>query len=423
MILRTGVLFTVLLALQFSALWSSDYGLVNSGVTQADFRAEVIDPNQGADDYTQLNSQLPPSALQGFENRAAQEDQVALDVVFFAHLNGLGTDVDWNKARVWLDKAWHAGTPLGALYHGRNLLGYELDATCCEDTYGKHLVEAAEYRFAEFAKSGDPVALYFLGVCREQLGDAKGAFDYYSRAAGNGCVLAQCQLGICYIDGIGVSKDSAAALRWLLPAAELGLPQAADALGRMYFDGDVLPKDDALALRWTRIAALRGWPHAQHRLAVLYQLGRGIAQNDSSAAEWFEKSAQLGYLPAQLQLAQCYADGIGVVRSDEDAAEWFRKAALQHDRSAEQRVGELFAAGRGVLIDQVEARHWLLVAAQHELRESATQLASAPATVRHALAEPRATDTRAEVLEADMQDSGSEAGQRWYVSLENPGND
>ena len=385
-----------------------------------------MEPVQGADDYNQLTPRLTPGALQYFEARAEAEDSAALDVVFFAHLTGMGTVADWDVARTWLEKAWHVGTPLGALYHGRNLLGFELDSTYREDAYGKQLIEVADYRFSELAKDGNAVALYFQGVCREQLGDASGAYAYYSRSAQKGCVLAQGQLGLCSVNGVGTRKDGAAALRWLVPAAEAGLITAQDALGKLYFDGELLPRDDALAFKWSRRAALRGWPHAQHRLAQLYQLGRGVAQNEFFATEWYERAALQGLLPAQLQVARRYADGTGTLRDDEAAAEWFTRAALQHDASAEKQVGELFAVGRGVVLDNAEARHWLVLAAQHELSEHAQHLAAAPApapapaAAPHALAEPVATDTHAEVIEADAERTARdpEATQRWYVAVE-----
>lgn len=56
--------------------------------------------------------------------------------------------------------------------------------------------------------------------------DFAEATRLFRRVADQGHVLAQYNLGMCYLNGEGVEKDDKEAVRWIRLAAEQGLTQA-----------------------------------------------------------------------------------------------------------------------------------------------------------------------------------------------------
>jgi Sel1 repeat len=132
-------------------------------------------------------------------------------------------------------------------------LGGRQDALMQSSTI-KHLVLAAE--------SGDPAAQFNLGVlCDSRLDD----------------------------NGYAIEGDRAEAMKWLLAAAEQGLPRAQSKLAEMYADGPDAPEDHINACAWFLLAitTLRG----VHRHKALSNFDR--------------VSSHL--TPAQLAKARCFA--------------------------------------------------------------------------------------------------------------------
>jgi Sel1 repeat len=78
--------------------------------------------------------------------------------------------------------------------------------------------------------------------------DYKQAFEWYRKAAEQGNMLAQSQLGYMYGGGLGIPKDSGQALQWYGKAAERGYAHAQCALGTMYESADGVTRDDRQAM-------------------------------------------------------------------------------------------------------------------------------------------------------------------------------
>ncbi|MBR5893847.1 MAG: sel1 repeat family protein, partial [Bacteroidaceae bacterium] len=75
---------------------------------------------------------------------------------------------------------------------------------------------------------------------------------------------AQCNLGYCYGTGSGVEKDPTEAVKWYRKAAEQGQVNAQYNLGLCYEIG--VAKDLAEAVKWYRKAAEQG--HADAKAAL-----------------------------------------------------------------------------------------------------------------------------------------------------------
>ena len=126
---------------------------------------------------------------------------------------------------------------------------------------------------------------------------------------------AQYTLGWMYEGGRGVPPDFVQAAAWYRKAAEQGHVIAQCNLGTMYLFRGLRgggPRDYARAAPWLRKAAEQGASRAQYNLGRMYQSGSGVQQDYGQAAMWFRKAADQGHPNAQQALGDMHADGDGV---------------------------------------------------------------------------------------------------------------
>jgi tetratricopeptide (TPR) repeat protein len=76
-------------------------------------------------------------------------------------------------------------------------------------------------------------------------------------------------------------------------AAEQGEINAQYNLGTMYYIGQGVPKGYAEAFKWYHQAAEQGLAEAQFDLGNMYSKGEGVPQAYAEAAKWFRKAAEL----------------------------------------------------------------------------------------------------------------------------------
>ena len=120
---------------------------------------------------------------------------------------------------------------------------------------------------------------------------AAGEIDKIIKAAEQGHVSAQLNLGYMYARGEGVSEDNIEAARWFRMAAEQGHAEAQVVLGLIYADGEGVPEDDAEAVRWYRMAAEQGNITAQYKLGYMYVAGEGVPVDLVQAYAWISMAA------------------------------------------------------------------------------------------------------------------------------------
>ena len=101
-----------------------------------------------------------------------------------------------------------------------------------------------------------------------------------------------------YAKGTGVPQSHVEAVRWYRKAAEQGHVDAQNNLGAMYAEGTGVPQDDAEAVKWLRKAAEQGHANAQFNLGAMYAKGRGILQDNVQAYAWLNIAAAQGLAPA-----------------------------------------------------------------------------------------------------------------------------
>lgn len=90
------------------------------------------------------------------------------------------------------------------------------------------------------------------------------------------------------------SKDYATAAKEWREAADAGVAAAQFNLGLLYLDGMGVPQNDAEAANLFRRAADQGYAKAQYNLGELYVIGQGVRRDNVTAHMWLNLCAAQG---------------------------------------------------------------------------------------------------------------------------------
>ena len=139
--------------------------------------------------------------------------------------------------------------------------------------------------------------------------------------------------------------DFKEALKLLKPLAEGGQPIAAHRLGVMYVLGQGVSKDSAEAIKYFSVAAEQGQGESQHSLGLRYLWGDGTEKHPETAAAWFTAAANQGIPDSATWLADMYWQGNGVQQDAVEAYKWMILAGDKFSINHRQGVTmEQFAA-------------------------------------------------------------------------------
>jgi len=119
------------------------------------------------------------------------------------------------------------------------------------------------------AESGDPEAQCNLAMMLQSEGDFEQATVWYRRAAQQGIVQAQFNLGVLLQNGAGTDQDFVEAVKWYEEAAKQGYLNAIYNLAFMRENGYGCTRDLRTALHLYESAANRKEPDSQCKLALL----------------------------------------------------------------------------------------------------------------------------------------------------------
>ena len=204
--------------------------------------------------------------------------------------------------------------------------------------------------------------------CRKLL-DAKhysDALRVCKKSAQEGDPASQFNLSFIYFNGLGISKDSVKAMRWLNDSASKRYPPAEYALSSRYASGKGVRKDTKKALELITDAANQSFLLAQYMLGRMNEAGyKGldIEKNLSSAIRWYQLVGK--QCPScQYELFRIYFFGIGVKKDLVKAANYLLVSAKGGLPKAQMQLGFRFNDGEGVPKDYVQAYKWFYIAAK-----------------------------------------------------------
>ena len=152
--------------------------------------------------------------------------------------------------------------------------------------------------------------LYYNG--NRVVQDYSKAREYFRTAADLGSVAAQLKLGYIYGRGLGIPKDALEAVRWYQLAAEAGNLAAIGQLEIMYMNGDEIDKEYQKAFHWCQRGADKGDRYSLCNLGLMYSRGDGVEKDEIKAFNCFQRAADMGDKKAQFITGRMYIEGESV---------------------------------------------------------------------------------------------------------------
>lgn len=187
--------------------------------------------------------------------------------------------------------------------------------------------DRALHLWLPLAEAGDVDTQYYIGeLYRDGLGDPATALGWFEKAATQGFVKAQNDLGRAYLNGEGVARDDAVAFRWYHESAIDADIVGQSTLGWMYETGRGTAADIAKALSWYRLAAKQGSVGSLNALGRIYAEGKDVGADMPMSCYWYGQAAEQGDGFAKYRLGYCYARGWGREVDDGLAIDLFRQA-------------------------------------------------------------------------------------------------
>ncbi len=185
--------------------------------------------------------------------------------------------------------------------------------------------------------------------------------------ANAGEAKAQLTLGVRYLDGKDVEKNSITAIAWMERASQQGSTQAMFTLGNIYYFGlHGLQENKPKALGWYEKASKAGHAEAAFNRA---KFGPPF-----EALSWFLIAADAGHASAQYEAGMAYYLGMHAPINYLEAARWLKASAQQQTPEASFALGMLYRFGKGVPQDYREAYSLFQTAAKIGHREAMLQV-------------------------------------------------
>lgn len=281
---------------------------------------------------------LPPEVIGCWREAAKRGDADAQNELGECYYRGLGVEESKTEAVKWWQKAADQGHAdaqirLGDFYVDSN-------KTESEKWYNLGL---EQYR--KLATQGNADALIKLGNCyyygsgvEESETEAKKwynlALAQYRKLAAQGNADAQIKLAECYEYGNnGVEESDSEAAKWYRKAAEQGNVQAQYQLGAAYNIGSGVEESEIEAMKWYLKAAEQGHAEAQYMHGEDYYHGSGVEQSDIEAVKWYRKAAEQGHVEAMTRL--------GIFTHGFESVKWYKRAAKRGDAFAIKKLKNL----------------------------------------------------------------------------------
>ncbi len=263
--------------------------------------------------------------------------------------------------------------------------------------------------WSEAANSQFPQALCMIAALYYEsylvAAEPEKAFALYQAAAERSPqhYFSQMGLALCYLNGIGIAKDTTQATHMIQQVAKQHYNIAAQtdadltyAVGRFYSQPEyplptrekaiqylnqavvkgsaeaawylyqalsglypVFTVDAAQAKRYLHQAAQLGHAQAQTELGIMYLQGKGVEQEIRLGLQYVQQAASQHNAQALNALAEVLEQGVALEANMDQAILYYQKAAALANADAYSHLGRLYTKGLGVKRDVALARAWL----------------------------------------------------------------
>ncbi len=178
----------------------------------------------------------------------------------------------------------------------------------------------------KYAKKGDKVALYFVGI---GLYNGKGvvmnkelAVEYLTGAAKKGHIPALTMMGKICLEKGSDFYDVNKSLWWYKQASDLGGLEASSTLGFFYFMGDNVTRNYKTFLKYNNRAVKKDFAPALFLQGLAYERGLGVTINIPKACSLYSQASKYGYAPAGYVL--------GVIHYEKNTPYFNKRLASRH---------------------------------------------------------------------------------------------
>ena len=278
-----------------------------------------------------FNNKEYVEAYEIFSDLALNNDSNAQYNLALMNYKGIGVNQNKQLAFFWYDKAaennnLQAINNLAQMY----MLG--------EGGVKKDKAKAREL-YTKAAEAGYSIAQLNLAFLLEESldkEDLKESFFWYEKAALQGVIAAQNNLGKMYGLGIGVKADKQKSLYWFTQAANSNDPIAQANLAVMYLKGDIVNVDIDLAVKLFKKAGENGNLASMLQLGEMYGNGNVISQDYKEALYWYEKALKMhNNTTALFHVGLYYFNGYGVAKDEEKGLKYLEEAKSKGYKRAE----------------------------------------------------------------------------------------
>lgn len=265
------------------------------------------------------------SSVSQLRQAAEGGNAVAQNTLAIELITGQNMTQDIKKAVYWFEKAAEQGHQDAQVNAGRAYAEGYLGQPDFEKALGwfKKAVDQGKNGYANTYAT----ALYYIGICYEQMNDNVNAVVWLKKAVAENEPSSKCALGKHYIFGLGISKDETRGFNLIKEGAEMGDPDAQNMMGYCYQFGIGAGKDDSQSFQWYQKSADNGVPTAIMNLGACYSEGRGVKVDYDKALSLYRQAADYGEFNAYVEIGRCYINGEGVAKDIEQASDYFDTAA------------------------------------------------------------------------------------------------
>ncbi|XP_039974942.1 death ligand signal enhancer isoform X2 [Xiphias gladius] len=205
----------------------------------------------------------------------------------------------------------------------------------------KERLAGATMNLRHVGKSSVPVILNIIGLENAKNENYEEAFTCFLAAAEQGYNKTQFNVGVCYEEGRGVSKDKEKALYYYWQAAVGGHTQAQYRCAKLLLTSRARQSSEELntAIDLLKQAAAAGLTKAQVCLASIYS--QEPVRDERKSIYYLKMAAESGDDTALLSLGQCYERGFGVQQNLRTAIEFYKRAAHAGNKQAKSLLTPL----------------------------------------------------------------------------------
>jgi TPR repeat protein len=270
------------------------------------------------------------TGIQWLQHAAERKLPAAYSTLGYLYLRGQGVERDPRAALEMFSRGAQLGDPTSqawlcaAYFPGDGAMANPLlAARWCEAAAGngnvgamqvialdaRHEVSGASdraYWLWKLADRGDAKYQSMLGDAYD-LGDGvpadfAAATYWFRRAAEHGDASAQSSLAWHLLTGLGGRADAYEAFDWAMRAASTNA-DAQRMVGMAYMSGRGIARDTAAGRQWLSKAAADGSDWAESDLAAIYETGAGVSRDDATALYWHRRAAEHGSEASEIALA------------------------------------------------------------------------------------------------------------------------